>query len=94
MATKIQTSQVKRAARGRRMDVNPALVEALELLDPQDQDSAVVLDEEFGAVEDTNERSKIQSRIRSHYELVHGEGAKCSVIWNPETNFAQVFPSE
>lgn len=93
MATKITTSDVKRAPRGRKMQIDEALVEALSLLDPEDSDSAIVLDEEVGAVEDQNERSKIQSRIRSHYQYIFGDGAKCSVVWSPETNMPQVFPA-
>ena len=81
----IKLSEVKTLPRGRRAEFDSDLLDALAQIKAG---TAGVLDEEFGAVTDKVDRSRIQGVIRKHWERVHS-GTKCSVRWSPE-GFAQV----
>lgn len=80
----IDASEVSILPRGRKATFDGDLLDALAQI-PSGQFG--VLDEEFGAVESKEDRSKVASTIRKHWEKVHG--TTCTIRWSVD-GFAQV----
>lgn len=84
----IEASEVSILPRGRKAVYDGDLLDVLAQITGG---QVGVLDEEFGAVTDPAERSKVAGTIRKHWERVHG--TKCSIRWSVD-GFPQVYEAK
>lgn len=86
MARTIKVEDVQKLPRGRKPEIDETLVATLSGLKPG---QAIVLDDEFGNVEE-DDRSTVSQTIRKHWKAAYGEdGVKPSINFSPE-GLAQV----